>query len=280
MGFSLGNQTLRLYLVALVSVSNLKCVSTTPASDSVVDRPQFITASSQKLIRNSHKLYRQMILSAQRAGSLDIDPQKKNQLDKIFNQLISQVGNFRQDAKEWPWEIHLIESNEVNAFCFPGGQIIFYSGLINSLQLTEDEIAAVLGHEIAHALREHGRERFSHHEVNQSVSRTMFAVLAGIGAMDGTSAYTASQEGARFMNRTIRKPFGVSQETEADLIGAEIMARSGYNPEAAISLWQKFSSSSKENPIQWIESHPTHQKRIENLRNHLRNIKPLSSVSR
>jgi len=153
----------------------------------------------------------------------------------IANRLIPSTAAFRSDAPGWKWEVNVITSNEVNAWCMPGGKIAVYTGLINSLKITDDELAAVMGHEIGHALREHGRERASEQMVQQ-LGVTVLGVFAGdIGA----------QLSQTVLDVTLSLPHSRTQETEADRIGVELAARSGYDPRAAVSLWQKMGQAGR-----------------------------------
>ncbi|CAN0512527.1 unnamed protein product, partial [Phaeothamnion confervicola] len=164
-------------------------------------------------------------------GQLDRDPGQAARVRAVAARLIPQTAAFRADAPGWQWEVHVISSNEVNAWCMPGGKIAVYTGILDGLRLTDDELAAVMGHEISHALREHGRERAS-----QAMAQGL--LINVVGAAAGLSGTT--QDLSKFvLDLTFNLPNSRQDETEADRIGVELAARAGYDPRAAISLWQK-----------------------------------------
>ena len=168
-----------------------------------------------------------------------------------------QTSFFRKDAANWNWEVHLINSDELNAYCMPGGKIIFYSAIIQKLNLSDAEIAAIMGHEVAHALKEHGRERMS----EELIKSLGINLLVATNKMDAKYANAANLLSAL----AVSLPHSRSQETEADGIGLELMARAGYDPNAAISLWKKMASASGSKPPELLSSHPSDSKRIENI---------------
>ncbi len=177
-------------------------------------------------------------------------------------------------AKEWKWEVILIGSKQVNAFCMPGGKIAFYTGIIESLQMTDDEIAMVMGHEIAHAIMEHGRERAAKGTGAQvlTVGASVLSQVFGFGNLGGQLASGVAQV-------TMLK-YGRSDETEADMVGLDIAARAGYDPRAGMVLWEKMSAVSKGAPPQWMSTHPSHSSRIKEIEAHLPETLPLYARAR
>jgi predicted Zn-dependent protease len=191
----------------------------------------------------------------------------------IAGRLQPQTAVFRPDAPAWKWEVNVITSNELNAFCMPGGKIMIYSGLIDQLRLTDDEIAIVLGHEISHALREHARER---------VSQAMAAQAAiGIGgALLGVGAITAELMNVGY-DALVATKFSRTQETEADRVGLELTARAGYDPRAGVSVWQKMLSASEGGrQLQFLSTHPTESSRIQDIQAMLPKVVPLYEAAR
>ncbi|MBM3368996.1 MAG: M48 family metallopeptidase, partial [Betaproteobacteria bacterium] len=190
----------------------------------------------------------------------------------IAARLIPQTKGFRADAPGWNWEVNVITSKQVNAWVMPGGKIAFYTGLIEQLQTTDDEIAAVMGHEMAHALREHGRERAS-----QAVAQGIGLVVVGTALGMGESAMDLTQ---LVLDLTFNLPNSRTNETEADRIGVEIAARGGFDPRAAITLWEKMQKNAKGQPPQFLSTHPSHNTRIGDLRVHTAKVLPLYEAAR
>jgi predicted Zn-dependent protease len=173
---------------------------------------------------------------------------------------------FRSD-RTWQWELSLIDSPEMNAACLPGGKIIFYTGLINQLHLSDAEIAAVMGHEMAHALREHGRER-----VSMAMAQGMALNAAALNPYD-------TQLVDQVMRYALSLPNSRQAESEADLMGLELMARAGYDPHAAISLHQKMASKGGQ-PPEFLSSHPNWSSRVAEINGFMPIVWPLYQATR
>lgn len=202
-------------------------------------------------------------------------PQMKR-LNAIAGKLIPHAKRWNPRADSWKWEVSLIGSKEINAFCMPGGKIAFYTGILDQLKLTDDEVAIVMGHEIAHALREHGRER-----VAKSGLANAGAKIAGIGlsALLGIDPNLAGAATGGIANLTMLK-FSRDDETEADLVGLDIVARAGYDPRAGIALWRKMGMVQKNQNLQWLSTHPAGDARIAQIRKHLPSVMPLYAKTR
>lgn len=185
------------------------------------------------------------------------DPQVQR-LRQIANRIIPHAERWNQRANEWQWEVNLIDAKEINAFCMPGGKIAFFSGLLNTLKLTDDEVAIVMGHEIAHALREHGRERVAKSNLTNAGAKLLGLGLSAVLGVDPNLTGAATGLGANLAMMT----FSRSDETEADLVGLDIVARAGYDPRAGIALWQKMGMISQNNMPQWFSTHPAGKNRI------------------
>lgn len=177
---------------------------------------------------------------------------------------------WNERAPQWKWEVNLLGSKQINAYCMPGGKIAFYSGILTTLKLTDDEIAIVMGHEIAHALREHGAERAGKSMVANFGVR-LAEVVAGVKGYDphlvGSAAGGVAKLGMLKFSR--------DDETEADVVGLDIAARAGYDPRAGVALWQKMALASKGAPPQWLSTHPAGKDRIAEIQRHLPEVMPL-----
>lgn len=185
---------------------------------------------------------------------------------RIFKDLKPHTAKFNERAKSWAWDVNLIKSQQINAFCMPGGKIAVFTGLIDRLQLSDDELAMIMGHEMGHALWEHARERTAKTNLTNIGGRLVGMLLFGqAGEVIGAAGASLA---------TLK--FSRSDETEADLIGLELAARAGYDPRAGITLWEKMSAATKgKAPPQWLSTHPSGASRIEAIRKNLPDVMPL-----
>jgi predicted Zn-dependent protease len=257
----------------LLAMALVACSSTTEQGTVGVKRSQLLLVSSAELDRAAAAQYRQVVQREIPNGNVNRDPQQAERVRAIARRLIPQTAVFRKDAPAWKWEVNVITSPEVNAWCMPGGKIAFYTGILEKLQLTDDEAAAIMGHEIAHALREHGRERAS-----QQLATTLGA--AAVGAVLGIG-----QGGADLVGMvgqvTFLLPYSRLHETEADRIGVELAARGGYDPRAAIALWQKMAKlSGGGGPPAILSTHPSNEDRIKDLGGFSQKVMPLYEEAR
>ena len=208
--------------------------------------------------------------AAKRALAQPDHPQLQR-IRAVAQRLITQTPQWNPRVANWKWEVNLIGSNQVNAFCMPGGKIVFYSGILEQLKLTDDEVAMVMGHEMAHALREHARERMAKGALT-SVGANVLVQVLGMGQV----GQALTGYGAQLMSLK----FSRSDESEADLVGMEIAARAGYDPRAAITLWKKMGAAGKSSPPQWISTHPSGTTRIAELQKNLPRVMPLYERAR
>ena len=263
------------FVTVLVSACLLvACTSTSRPGVVGVERSQFMMISAAQIERISASSFEQQAKAAQKKNILITSGPQYERLKTIANRLIPQTAVFRDDTHSWNWGLQLIDSPLVNATCAPGGRITFYSGIINKLNLTDDEIAAIMGHEIAHAVREHGRER-----VSQAMAQNVIAnvALAAAGAGSAQSIDAANQ----IMQYVLVLPNSRQNETEADAIGLEIAARGGYDPRAAITLWEKMSKESKgKNPPEFLSTHPSNENRIKELAALMPRVMPLYEAAK
>ncbi|MEH6797809.1 MAG: M48 family metallopeptidase [Halopseudomonas sabulinigri] len=249
-----------LLCVPVIALAGCQSVQTTQGGNVGVDRTQYMMSglSSEEVNQMAAQSYDEVLAEAKKAGVLNTNAATVSRLRKIADDLTAQATYFRPDAAQWDWQVNLIKDDQLNASCAPGGKILFYSGIIDKLNLTDDEIAQIMGHEIAHALREHGREAISRAYATQMGTQLAGALL-GLGSGSQQAADMAVQYGLTLPNSR-------SNESEADLIGLELAARAGYNPQAAVSLWQKMSGASQGEPPPFMSTHPSSSGRIEALR--------------
>jgi len=256
-----------LVVAAAVLLTACQTVQTTQPGAIGVDRKQIMLVSAEKVDEGAKVAYQQELDKARAAGALNKDKFVYDRVQEISQRLIPHTRVFREDAPAWNWEINVQTSEDVNAYCMPGGKIMVYTGLIDTILPTDDELAAVIGHEIAHALREHSRERLSRAYAEQ-------LVLTGVAVATGAEQ-TTMQLASQISAVTFTLPHSREQEAEADRIGLELMARAGYDPNAAITLWQKMSKASSGGPPEFLSTHPSGESRIRDLEKNIPRVLPL-----
>lgn len=247
-------------------------VQTTQPGVVGVSRAQSMMVSSAEINASAEKAYQQLVTGAAKKGQVNRNAAQVERVRRIAQRLIPRTGAFRPDAPGWAWETNVISSDEVNAWCMPGGKIAVYTGLIERLQATDEELAAVMGHEIAHALREHGRER-----VSQAQAQGM--IIGVLGAVAGVSR-AGMDLTTMVVDLTLNKPNSREHETEADRIGVELAARAGYDPRGAISLWEKMGRLAGGQPPEFLSTHPSAATRIADLRVYAAKVLPLYESAR
>ena len=259
---------IRVVAIAVLSTLLLSCANTTRSGAVGINRSQFMVISSAEVDRLSAISYNEQNQKAKEKNILVTSGPTYSRLKTISNRLIAQTSVFRDDTRQWNWQLTLINAPILNATCAPGGKITFYTGLIDQLNLTDDEIAAVMGHEIAHALREHGRERLS-----QAMAQNALTSIALAAAGPYGSAVNAANQATQYI---LVLPNSRQNESEADAIGIELAARAGYNPQAAISVWQKMNKVTEgKNPPEFLSTHPSGDTRIEQISELLPAVQPL-----
>ncbi len=261
-----------------VSVLLVACATTSTTSGGAVgvDREQTMLVSSAEVNRSAEKAYAETIHEARAKNLLNRNPDQVRRVRDIAARLIPATRVFRPDAPGWRWETNVISSSDLNAWCMPGGKMAVYTGLMEKLRLADDELAAVMGHEIAHALREHGREK-----VGQAAGVDIAATLGGlIGAYYGVDASLGKGLVGAAGELAFMRPNSRGMEQEADRIGVELAARAGFDPYAAISLWEKMARVSGSGTPQWLSTHPSHESRLSDLRIYADRVAPLYRAAR
>ncbi len=222
---------------------------------------------AKELEQQATMQYEELKQQASQKGALasDTDPQLQR-VRAISRRIIANVSRWNPEAADWQWEVNLFKSDSVNAFCMPGGKIAFFSGLVDTLKLTDDEIAIVAGHEIAHALREHGRERVAKGNLLQ------------LGASLGSAIFGLGQTGQMVVGQGAQLAllrFSREDETEADTVGLDLVARAGSDPRAGVAVWRKMAMLEKSAPPQWLSSHPSGNNRIAQIQKTLPQVMPV-----
>lgn len=261
-----------LSLALALVVTACETVQTTQPGTVGISRQQTMFVSNEEVTQAAATEYRKVIADAQRKGVLDRNPQLVQRVRNVAGRLIPHTGAFRTDAPGWAWETHVIQDAQLNAWAMPGGKMVVYSGLIEKLRLSDDEIAAIMGHEIAHSLREHARERISR-EMATGLGLGVAGALLGLGQ-------TAQDLAGMVAQVTFNLPFSRTHETEADRVGVELAARAGFNPHAAVSVWQKMLQASGSGGPQFLSTHPSPQTRLADLQVYADRVMPLYQQAR
>ncbi|HVL55656.1 MAG TPA: M48 family metallopeptidase [Burkholderiaceae bacterium] len=227
-------------------------------------------ASAEEVERMADAQYRNLLSQAAAARALaPPDHPIRVRVRAIADRMIPHAPRYNERARSWRWELNVFGSKQINAFCMPGGKIGIFTGIVDRLQLTDDEIAMVIAHEIAHALQEHGRERVGQARAAQWVTlgASVFSQILGYGDLGGALASGGSQ--------MLLLKYGRDDELEADAIGMELAARAGFDPRAAVSLWQKMSAQAQRAPPEWLSTHPSHANRIRQIEARLPKVLPI-----
>lgn len=252
---------------------NVHAAETQPSDGVAVGRPSIFRnlVPAQEMERQSAEQYKSMLAQAGSGHALATDKNPQLQrLRGIAKKLIPFAAKFNSRAAQWQWEVNLLKSPQINAFCMPGGKIAVYSGLIESLKPTDDELAIVMGHEIAHALREHARERLAKNELT-NIGASVLGYTLGKGRYSDVF---------HVGGKLLTLKFSRQNETDADIVGLELSSRAGYDPRAGITLWAKMTASSKGAPPQWLSTHPSGDNRAQEIRKHLPEVLPLYEKAR
>lgn len=233
--------------------------------------------SEQEVDQQARSQYAALLGEARQQGALApaTHPQVLR-LRAIAQRLIPYAARWNPRAAQWRWEVNLLNSDQVNAFCMPGGRIAFYTGILDKLNLSDDEVAAVMGHEIAHALREHGRERAAKAGATSLGARLAGAGLSAWLGIDPriTDAVTGQAAQLAVLH------FSREEETEADLVGLDVAARAGYDPRAGVALWRKMAALNRGAPPAWLSTHPSGDSRIADINQNMGLLLPVYARSK
>jgi Zn-dependent protease with chaperone function len=222
---------------------------------------------AEQLESSAKQQYSQVLAEAKSKNALaPIDHPQLQRLHSIARRLIPFTAQWNPRVTEWRWEVNLIGSKQLNAWCMPGGKIAFYTGILDQLQLTDDEIAMIMGHEMAHALREHARERLAKSKVT-SIGLSVASSLLGLGQLGDVAANLGTQ--------LLTLKYSRDDETEADLVGLEIAARGGFWPEASVNLWKKMLGANRNGSPSFLSTHPSGSNRIQELQANLPKVQHL-----
>jgi len=247
-------------IVVLLLIGSVWACSTVK----MTGRKQFNMVPNSQIFPASFAQYNHFL----KEHKISTDVTQSERVNRIGNRLIKAVKKYykkqgwEKDLEGYQWEINLVDDSQMNAFCMPGGKIVYYTGLLN-VTTTDDEIAAVMGHEIAHALANHGSERMSM-AYGQQLGAILTMLATSKGKPEDQQKWMAiygygSQLG-------VMLPYSRKHESEADKMGQIIMAIAGYNPDAAANVWVKMSQMGGQQPPEFLSTHPSHQSRMKNLR--------------
>jgi len=264
-----------LALLATLLLGGCATTQTTKSGVVGVERKQYVGLVSEKEAEEQSALaYQQTLKQAESKKVLNTDSAETQRVRGIAQRLISQVDVFRTDAAKWNWQVNVLESKEINAYCMAGGKMMVYTGLLDEIKPTDDELAAVMGHEISHALREHVRERMSRAKAQQ-LGLLGAAALVGISTKSSDNAVKTVALGGALATVAMTLPNSRTAEHEADQMGLELMARAGYNPNAAVTLWEKMNAKGGAKPPEFLSTHPSNESRVNDIKRLVPTVMPL-----
>lgn len=268
-----------LFALLLLVTCNFNVTAQTKNEGVEVKKSRLLLLPASTVERSAAQQYSQLMRSAAQKGVLNVDKAQVERLRNIARALIPHSARFNKDAEKWRWEVNVITSKTANAFCMPGGKIVFFTGILEQLQLTDDEVAVIMGHEIGHALLEHGRARMSE-QVLKNVGISVAALVFNLGQL---SAEVLNQAA----NLAVSLPYARGQESDSDLVGMELAARAGYDPRAAVAVWQKMQKLARApqgggrgQPPQFMSTHPSHETRIRDISAAMPRVLPLYEHAR
>ena len=221
-----------------------------------------VLADEDTVNQQSKLQYTQLLKEAQQKNALvPANDPRVQRLRAIAQRITPFAARWNPAAADWKWEVNLLASDQVNAFCMPGGRIAFFSGILTKLNLTDDEVAMVMGHEISHALREHARKRMVETTATSAVGKLLGAGVSAYFGIDPRLTDTVAGLGAQM----ISLKFSRGEETEADIVGLDLASRAGFDPRAGVALWQKMGAANAQQPLELLSTHPGGESRINEM---------------
>ncbi len=246
------------------------------ATNKITGRSQTMIISDETAAKESSQAYAQLIGEAAQKRTLDHDTYQLSRVQSIAKPLIAQAIKLRPNTQDWKWDVHVLKSDEVNAWCMAGGKMAVYTGLLDKIQPTDDELAAVMGHEISHALLSHQAEKMSRQMVQKG---GLYAGVIAAG-MFGYNVRGLASVADAAATVGLQLPNSREAESEADKVGIELAAKAGFNPAAAVTLWEKMLKVDGGGTPEWLSTHPDPQSRIAAMKIEAQKLMPVYEASR
>lgn len=239
-------------------------------------RSQFMLFSEDSAIADSAQAYQGMVRAMEKDGKISHDPVLNARVQRITDRLIDQAVLYRPETRDWAWSVKVVDDPKtVNAWCMPGGKMAVYTGLLQQVKPTDDELAQVMGHEISHALLKHGAEKMS-----MQTAAGIAAIAIGVAGSNSNNGSNRQAAAELALLGFVLLPNSREAEAEADRIGLEIAARAGFHPHAAVTLWEKMIAvNGDKSRFDWLSTHPAPPKRIEELAIHERDMLPFYEMA-
>jgi Zn-dependent protease with chaperone function len=233
---------------------------------------------TKSLNEDSAKSYAELISKSRASGTVDNNSAIARRVKTIFNRMLPYADAANKTGEKFNWQLNVIRSNEVNAFAMPGGKMVVFTGIVNKLNLTDDEIAAIVGHEMTHALEEHSKKAAGQQIITNTALKAGGSILQ---SKTGLSASTVELYKDTLSKYGLTLPFSRHQENKADIGGLRLMAQAGYNPEAAVSVWQKMNKTFGSNSsTSLLSTHPSNDARIASIQKMLPAVMPIYKQSK
>lgn len=258
------------------AVAVLTVIAPGCAENPITGRSQLMMVSDQEAAQQSGQAYSQLLAKAEQSRALDTNRATIERVRHITGRLVEQAQMMRPETQSWDWDVHVLNTDEVNAWCMAGGKMAIYAGLIKKIQPTDDEIAQVMGHEISHALLSHQAEKMSRVKA-QNLGLGLGVIAGAAMGVDLTGAAGLANSLATV---GLQLPNSRENELEADKVGIELAARAGFDPRAAVSLWQKMLNVGGNRPSEWLSTHPNPETRLQNLQVMAEQLMPVYQAAR